>query len=89
MVEVSGSNPLRPIIGDSMEKDVAGRYREIYGQLKEQVKSIEEELENMEESGEADNYPVKHQKARDKIDEINEQLSELEKAFKELGDSEN
>ena len=72
-----------------MEEDVAGRYREIYEQLKEQVKTIEEELKAMEDSGEADNYPVKHQKARDKIDEINKQISDLEKAFKELGDTEN
>ena len=72
-----------------MEEDVAGRYREIYEQLKEQVRSIEKELERMEESGEADDYPVKHQKARDKIDEINKQISDLEKAFKEIGDSEN
>lgn len=45
---------------------------------------IEEELKGLEESGEADEYPVKHQKARDKIDEINEQISELEKAFEDI-----
>lgn len=61
--------------------EISERYRRVYEQLKKQVSSIEEELENLEESGDADRYPVKHQKARDKIEEINRQIKSLEDAF--------
>lgn len=56
-------------------------YRKVYSMLKKQVKDVESELENLEEDGQADKYPVKHQKALDKIEEINKQIEELDRVL--------
>lgn len=60
------------------------RYQAILEELGDQIEKVENELEDLEDSGEADQYPVKHQKARNKVDEINEQMSELKEAMQKI-----
>ncbi len=64
-----------------MDEELEKKYSDLFEKLKEKVDSIEEELEELEDSGKADDYPVKHQKATDMIEEINKQISDLSSAF--------
>ncbi len=71
-----------------MPEEISEKYVDIYEKLKKQIKAVEEEIEDLEESGTADDYPVKHQKAKSMIEEINEQISELDRAFDSLKEEE-
>ncbi len=64
-----------------MDEQLEEKYSDLLNKLKEKVESIEEELEELEESGKADEYPVKHQKAIDMIEEINNQIADLSSSF--------